>query len=160
MNMFHLAGLLACSLMARAGGEPPLPEKIAPPSRIPHDVADSIQPVGAPVTTASMPREVRRAVIADAARRFEVDENAVVLSQAEQVTWSDGSLGCPRPGMSYTQALVPGFRVSATTPAGKLLYHTDMRGQVVSCVQPAPRRPAAPGGARPGTQPRESSPDR
>ena len=33
-----------------------------------------------------------------------------VLS-AEAVTWSDGSLGCPEPGMMYTQALVPGYRV-------------------------------------------------
>ena len=55
---------------------------------------------GEPVTTAatSVPREVRRAVVADAARRFKVAESAVVLTQAEQVTWNDGSLGCPQPG--------------------------------------------------------------
>ena len=85
------------------------------------------------MTTASMPRAVRRAVVADAARRFKVAESAVVLARAEQVTWSDGSLGCPEPGRMYTQMLVPGFRVTATTTAGQMLYHTDTRGNVVTC---------------------------
>ena len=30
---------------------------------------------------------------------------------AAAVTWSDGSAGCPEPGMMYTQALVPGYRI-------------------------------------------------
>ena len=30
---------------------------------------------------------------------------------AEAVTWPDSSLGCPSPGVSYTQALVDGMRV-------------------------------------------------
>ena len=79
-----------------------------------------------------MPRDVRRAVVADAARRFKVPESAVVLTHAEQLTWSDGSLGCPEPGQFYTQMLVPGFRVVAKTSAGEL-YHTDARGNVKTC---------------------------
>lgn len=31
------------------------------------------------------------------------------IVRAEQVTWRDGSLGCPEPGKFYTQALAPGF---------------------------------------------------
>jgi hypothetical protein len=38
----------------------------------------------------------------------------------EPVTWPDGSLGCPDPGMMYTQALVEGYRV--TLLAGDLTY--------------------------------------
>jgi len=57
----------------------------------------------------------------------------VVLARAERLTWSDGSLGCPEPGVAYTQVLVAGFRVDATTSAGTLTYHTDSRGSVVSC---------------------------
>jgi hypothetical protein len=82
---------------------------------------------------ASVPREVRRAVVADAARRFKVAESAVVLSRAEQVTWNDGSLGCPQPGQMYTQMLVSGFRIWATTSAGKMEYHTDAHGAAVTC---------------------------
>ncbi|MCW5952597.1 MAG: hypothetical protein KIT69_10090 [Propionibacteriaceae bacterium] len=33
------------------------------------------------------------------------------LVSAEAVTWPDSSLGCPSPGVSYTQALVDGMRV-------------------------------------------------
>ena len=153
---------LALSCAALAGGDPhQLPEKIAPPSRIPDAVSETLQPHGVPVATAGMPREVRRAVVVDAARRFEVAENAVVLSAAEQVTWADGSLGCPQPGRMYTQALVPGYRVTATTPAGRMRYHTDTRGQVATCAQPAARA-SPPGtrgtGAQPHTQPPVVSP--
>jgi hypothetical protein len=37
------------------------------------------------------------------------EEVRVVLARRE--TFPDGALGCPRPGMSYTQALVEGYRV-------------------------------------------------
>jgi len=72
-------------------------------------------------------------VVADAARRFQVAENAVVLSRAEQVTWNDGSLGCPQPGQMYTQMLVSGYRIVATTSGGQMEYHTDSHGFVVTC---------------------------
>ncbi len=37
-----------------------------------------------------------------------------VLQSAEAVTWPDSSLGCPSPGVVYTQALVDGMRVIVT----------------------------------------------
>ena len=141
MFMARFAGLLAgaLSLCALAPAVEPgfPPAQIAPPQRIP-DIAsgplvETLQPAGQPVNTATMPRAVRRAVVADAAKRFNVAESAVVLARAEQLTWSDGSLGCPEPGVAYTQVLVAGFRVDATTSAGTLTYHTDSRGRVVSC---------------------------
>ena len=107
---------------------------IAPPTRIPNVPTPAVQ-AGSPVATAAVPRAVRRAVAKDAARRFGVAESAVVLSGAEQVTWRDGSLGCPQPGQMYTQALVPGFRLTATTAEGTFLYHTDSQGQVLVCTR-------------------------
>lgn len=154
-----LALALASSGVAMSGGDPEMtPRKIAPPKRIPDPIVQSVQPAGTPVATADMPREVRRAVVADAARRFEVAESAVVLSAAEQVTWSDGSLGCPQPGLSYVQALVPGYRVTATTSAGKLRYHTDSRGQAVTCAQPGAGRAQLPGSRGTGAEPRTQPP--
>lgn len=110
---------------------------MAPPTRIPA-VAPTPGPVGVPVATASMPRDVRRAVVADAAKRFKVAQNAVVLASAEQVIWSDGALGCPEPGHMYTQMLVPGYRVVAKTREGNLTYHTDGSGNVRSCLDSSP----------------------
>jgi hypothetical protein len=136
-------GIALLGMQARAGGDP-ADRRIAPPKRIPDPIGEPlvVQPAGHVVSTASMPRAVRRAVVADAARRFQVAESAVVLARAEQVTWGDGSLGCPQPGMSYTQALVPGYRVTASTPAGQMLYHTDAHGNVVTCAA-GRARPAA-----------------
>ena len=82
---------------------------------------------------ASVPARVRRAVVAAAARRFQVEENAVVLTRAEQVTWPDGSLGCPQPGRMYTQALVPGYRLVAKSAQGEVVYHADSRGNLATC---------------------------
>jgi hypothetical protein len=98
-------------------------------------------PRGALVATSDVPRVVRRAVVADAARRFNVLNSAVVLARAEQVTWSDGSLGCPEPGRKYTQTTVAGFRLVAQTVEGQLLYHTDAFGSIANCdLAPLARR--------------------
>lgn len=151
---------------ALASDKPSTPRGIAPPTRIPDVVA--AQPVGESVDIASVPRAVRQAVVADAARRFAVSENEVVLVSAERLTWSDGSLGCPEPGRMYTQMLVPGFRLTARTSAGQMLYHTDSRGTVVNCAtghfQTGPKQlpaDATGSGAEPRTYPPQpSTPDR
>ena len=113
---------------------------IAPPDRIPAPRDTQEVPPGTPVASSAMPREVRRAVVADAARRFRVAESAVVLTRAEQVTWPNSALGCPEPHRMYSQVLVSGFRVVARTTAGEMLYHTDTRGQVVICAPTVPAR--------------------
>lgn len=138
-SIFPLLMLLASPLIASA--EPPAGTSgrdtgIAPPKRIPDVILESATPAGDPVSIATVPRATRRAVVADAARRFSVAESAVVLACAEQVTWPDGSLGCPEPGRHYTQAPVPGFRLTARTAAGELLYHADRFGNVANCALP------------------------
>ena len=147
LKVLILAGLLAAT--ACAADTPPTPRGIAPPKRLPDVETVAPLPSGDPIATAQIPREVRRAVVADAAKRFNVAESAVVLARAEQLNWSDGSLGCPEPGRLYTQMLVAGFRVVAVTSAGELTYHTDSHGNAVSCRASAraqalpPRSPPA-----------------
>jgi len=131
---------------------------VAPPARVPDTVQAGRIPAGDPVPVASLPRETRRAVAADAARRFKVAESAVVLTRAEQVTWSDGSLGCTEPGRMYTQALVPGYRLIAKTTAGELVYHTDQRGQVVTCAGDSRRPPHEELRGRPPVEPVTGTP--
>jgi hypothetical protein len=136
---------------------------VAPPTRIPDPVEAVVAPTGQQVSTTVIPREVRHAVVADAAKRFNVAESAVVLVRAEQVTWPDGSLGCPQPGRMYTQMLVEGFRLAAKTAEGELTYHTDGRGNVVTCASGmAGQRPvdAARKGVEPRTGPPPQTPDR
>jgi hypothetical protein len=71
-----------------------------------------------------LPASVVDPVVADVARLAGVPLDQVVVVSAEAVTFPDGSLGCPQPGMVYTQAMVDGYKVVAE--AGGKTY--DYRG--------------------------------
>ena len=58
-----------------------------------------------------MPSRILADIVADAAQRAGVDAGGVSVVNATPRTWSDGSLGCPQPGMYYTQVLVDGYQV-------------------------------------------------
>ena len=67
----------------------------------------------------------------------------------------------------YTQMLVEGFRVTAKTTGGELLYHTDSRGNVVNCASAKPgqrpiddARQRMPEGVEPRAEPPPTTPDR
>ena len=57
-------------------------------------------------------------------------EDVTVVSY-EDVTWPDGALGCPEPGMSYTQALVPGARLVLEADGVPLGADTVARDEAV-----------------------------
>jgi hypothetical protein len=69
----------------------------------------------------------------DAARRTGVPASSIQTLTAESVAWPDGSLGCPRPGMGYTQALVPGYRIRLRARGQVLDYHAGSGGVPVFC---------------------------
>jgi hypothetical protein len=50
------------------------------------------------------------------------------------VQWSDSSLGCPEPGVTYAQVITPGYLIELST--GGLTYevHTDLNGRAVICT--------------------------
>ncbi|MFL6548970.1 MAG: hypothetical protein ACJ8OJ_09765 [Povalibacter sp.] len=90
----------------------------------------------APMTQAhhsAIPADLESAVIKDVARRSGKQLDAVSIILAESVTWSDGSLGCPEPGMLYTQALVRGYRVVATVGDQRFEYHAGLKGPPKFC---------------------------
>jgi hypothetical protein len=70
----------------------------------------SIPPSGAPEPGA-VPDALLAKIVADAAAVAGVDPSAVVVVSTEAVTWNDGSLGCPKPGVMYIQQIIPGYRV-------------------------------------------------
>jgi hypothetical protein len=61
--------------------------------------------------------------IADLAIRLDVEPSGIEIIRSEEITWSDGSLGCPEPGMVYTQALVDGYQVILDHDGRIYLYH-------------------------------------
>jgi len=50
-------------------------------------------------------------MITDLAGRLDISESSIRVLAVEEVKWSDASLGCPQPGMSYAQVVTDGMRV-------------------------------------------------
>ena len=88
---------------------------------------------GSKTTVSAVPAEMIEAALADAAHRSTVARAEITVLSADPVTWADGSLGCPQPGMMYTQALVPGYRIVLQAGDQTLNYHAMSRGKPVFC---------------------------
>ena len=58
-----------------------------------------------------VPEAILAPILKEAARVANVPPQQLMIVRAEAVVWNDGSLGCPEPGMQYTQALVNGYWV-------------------------------------------------
>ena len=56
-------------------------------------------------------------------------KNHIIVEDWEAGSWSDGSLGCAREGMVYTQAEVPGFRITLHYRGKVVDAHTDESGR-------------------------------
>lgn len=82
------------------------------------------------------PPEVRTA-IADLVARTGTDPAEVTVAAFESVTWRDGSIGCPEPGMNYTQALVPGYRIELVVAGVSHWYHGARDREPFWCATPS-----------------------
>jgi hypothetical protein len=74
-----------------------------------------------------------QAARAHASRNAGAAPQSIQLVRAEGVTWRDGSLGCPREGRAFTQALVPGYRIVLRSGDRSWDYHASRRGGLVLC---------------------------
>lgn len=109
--------------------------------------SSSPSPRDTPLEIGGVPPDLFTAILQDAAGRAGVDSSAFSVSAASAVTWSDGSLGCPEPGMFYTQALVPGYRVILEAGGTEYDYHADQRGTFSPCPADRSKDPVE-GGVR------------
>jgi hypothetical protein len=72
----------------------------------------------------------------DLAQTLGVPETEIAVTGAALVTWNDGSIGCSQPGMSYTQALVEGARVTLLHGGTTYAYHQG-GDRLFLCEEPA-----------------------
>lgn len=85
----------------------------------------------------------------DAARQHLAEElgvpaDDIELVERRAVTWRNGALGCPEPGMAYTQALVPGYWIRLQVGSERFDYHAA-RGQApFHCPSERSERPLPP----------------
>ena len=85
--------------------------------------------------TGRVPQDLLDAVFDDLLERLDVGREAIAVEQAGIVIWRDGSLGCPQPGMMYTQALVPGYRIVLVVGDETFDYHASERGHFLLCQE-------------------------
>lgn len=81
-------------------------------------------------------------MIVDLSGKAEVRTDAIDVVQAESVVWNDGSLGCPEPGMFYTQMLVNGYRVILRVDGREYDYHANDNGYFFLCQQASGSAPS------------------
>lgn len=86
-----------------------------------------------PTGGAGLPARVLDPIVADAARRARVDPADVTVVRAEPRTWGDSSLGCPRPGMYYTQVQVDGYQVIVSAGGAEYDYRAGSGGRFLVC---------------------------
>jgi hypothetical protein len=89
-----------------------------------------------------------RMALDEAAALRPADRARLMVTRAEAVLWSNGSLGCPQPGRAYTQALVPGYRIRIRAGAEELDFHAAQGGPAVLCPAGRSRDPLPPDAAR------------
>ena len=93
-----------------------------------------------------VPQGILEAILKEVAALARVGPEQVAIARAESVVWSDGSLGCPEPGMAYTQALVNGYWVIVEAAGKKYDFRVGSGGSFFLCPpgqgQP-PSQPAA-----------------
>lgn len=97
----------------------------ASPERVPISTPDPV--VG------EVPEELLAAILEDAETRAAAEGEDLVVVRAEAVTWNDGSLGCPQPGMIYTQALVDGYWVVLEVGDQQFDYRAATSGYFALC---------------------------
>ena len=83
----------------------------------------------------------------DLAARLNIEIAAIELVRFDEVTWRDGSLGCPQPGMAYTQALVNGSLIVLRAGGAQYEYHSGGGRDPFYCANPDPPLPSDAGGS-------------
>jgi len=114
---------------------------VQPLSPIPIEITPS-EP--APLT-GEVPQDLLDAVIEDLLGRIDSSREAIVVDRAGAVTWRDGSLGCPQPGMMYTMALVSGYQIVLRVGEETFDYHASDGGYFVLCEGGLAEEPLPPG---------------
>jgi hypothetical protein len=77
----------------------------------------------------------------DLAGRLGVPSGEIELVKESSVTWRNGSMGCPKEGMMYTQALVEGALIVLRVDGKNFQYHSGKGRPPFLCENP--EKPAA-----------------
>jgi hypothetical protein len=137
-----VAALLAATAAACTGGGVPPPTVggagTPPTTAGPASPSPGLE-ASMPPAEGAVPAAIVQAAIDDAATRAGVDPGSVTVTSAQAVTWPNGALGCPQPGMLYTEVITPGYHVVVEAGGTPYDYRASARGGGVAwCENPPP----------------------
>jgi hypothetical protein len=122
-------------------------EEAATPDRIDPTVTkmpERVPPTEAiPPVTGEVPTDLLESIIKDLSERSGAAPSQIAVLRDQEVVWNDGSLGCPKPGEFYTQALVNGYWVVLEFSGIKYDYRATAAGYFVLCERGIPPGPPA-----------------
>jgi len=126
--VFMFVLLAACAPAA-------LTATLSAPSPLPSPIVSPLPPKQAsdPSTTPWVEQAV-----ADLAARLNAPISEIEVVSSEAVMWSDGSLGCPQPGMAYIQILIEGYRIQLKQAGRIYEYHGSNDHAPGLCENPQP----------------------
>ncbi len=116
--------------------EPPPTTERPTPSLPPKSTLPTVVTSSTLGVTGEVPARFLDPVVADAAARADVEESSVVVLTAAAMQWPDGSLGCPEPGVMYTQAVVDGSQIVVEAGGATYDYRLDGSGNFKLCKSP------------------------
>ncbi len=130
--LFIAVGLNGCGTTAFPTDTP-----TAAPVNSPVPLATPLLPLatprpGGPVTGNPATDAIVAMARADMVKRFNFQEGAISVVKVEEREWPDSSLGCPQPGMMYSQVVTPGYLIVLSADGKQYEYHAG-RNNVVLC---------------------------
>ena len=131
VRLLIAATLLVIACGPGAADQPPT-RAASLPSPAPASPVTSVLPGS---TSNTDPQASVDAALKAAAAHLSVSAADLRVDQIDARQWGDSSLGCPKPGIMYSQIVTPGFLIVISGPGKQLEYHTDARGQVVLCQE-------------------------
>jgi hypothetical protein len=129
-----VALVTGCSANAQQVGASK-PVRVKPPQEAAVDNGNAV--------TGEVPAQAIEKLRAEVAAQANVKASDVKVLGAQAVTWPNGALGCPQPGMMYTQALVPGYRVELEAAGKRYVYHASTKGSFKQCDSKLRQPPVA-----------------
>jgi hypothetical protein len=97
-----------------------------------------LEQTGTPIEKSSpvkqnVPQGILDPILKEAAALAKVSHEQLMIVRAQSVIWGDGSLGCPEPGMMYTQMLVNGYWIVIEAAGKQYDFRVGSGGSFILC---------------------------
>lgn len=122
--------------------DPSPTQEIATPDRIDEIMTKEPEPVPPtekiPPIIGEVPAEILDPIIKELAGTTGTPTTDIIVIRAQEVVWNDGSLGCSKPGVLYTQAEVDAYWIVLEVAGKKFDYRATNAGYFFLCENGLP----------------------